>query len=292
MHPKYKFGKIDIHVHLVRDSSHDRTPGMSVTERLIFNERMGIEKSIILSAMVSGMGKNIISNDDAAEICGKDPAHFAWMCNVCPTGDKKTYHLLQTYKEKGACGIGEFADRIHFTDPAMAHLLSCCEELQLPLLFHMAPEACDPFYGVVDAQGLPGLEAALKAHPKLIFVGHSQPFWFEMGQNAPGATALARNHFPFTRIKEGRLVELMRRYDNLHLDLSANSGANALMRDPEYAVRFIDEFQDRMMFGTDAVHVNHILPLAPWLDFMLIAERIPEAVYHKIAYSNAQKLFF
>jgi hypothetical protein len=43
----------------------------------------------------------------------------------------------------------------------------------------------------------------------------------------------------------------MRKYPNLYGDLSAGSGCNALARDPEYAIKFMTEFQDRLMFGLD-----------------------------------------
>ncbi len=41
-------------------------------------------------------------------------------------------------------------------------------------------------------------------------------------------------------------MELLRKYPNLYADLSALSGANAILRDPEYGVKFLDEFQDRL----------------------------------------------
>ena len=48
-----------------------------------------------------------------------------------------------------------------------------------------------------------------------------------------------------------RLIEMMRAHPNLHGDLSAGSGHNALSRDPAFGVRFLNEFQDRLYFGTD-----------------------------------------
>ena len=61
-----------------------------------------------------------------------------------------------------------------------------------------------------------------------------------------------RADYPDYRIEEeGVVPKLFRRYENLYGDLSANSGYNALARDPEYAVKFINEFQDRLMYGTD-----------------------------------------
>ena len=50
---------------------------------------------------------------------------------------------------------------------------------------------------------------------------------------------------------EGRISKLLREYPNLCCDISAGSGANALMRDKEFAVKFIEEFSDRILYGCD-----------------------------------------
>ena len=58
-------------------------------------------------------------------------------------------------------------------------------------------------------------------------------------------------------VKEGgRLVCLMRNYKNLYADLSANSGGCAIMRDEKFGLQFLEEFQDRLMFGTDMVNTD------------------------------------
>ena len=50
-------------------------------------------------------------------------------------------------------------------------------------------------------------------------------------------------------VEGGAVVRLMRQYPNLWADLSpaAGSGYNALARDPDYAVKFLHEFQDRLV---------------------------------------------
>ena len=102
----------------------------------------------------------------------------------------------------------------------------------------------------MDDPRLPGLERALKKFPKLIFIGHSQQFWFEMAKTDV-TDPETRNSCPFGPFVEGRVPELMRQYPNLYCDLSANSGQTALLRDPTYGLAFVKEFQDRLMFGTD-----------------------------------------
>jgi predicted TIM-barrel fold metal-dependent hydrolase len=44
---------------------------------------------------------------------------------------------------------------------------------------------------------------------------------------------------------------MLSEFPNLYADLSANSGRNALGRDPEFAAAFLDRHQNKLMFGCD-----------------------------------------
>ncbi len=81
----------------------------------------------------------------------------------------------------------------------------------------------------------------------------------------------------------------MREHPNLHGDLSAGSGHNALARDLDYAARFLEEFQDRLYFGTDICAPD--TPLRSWISAEH-ARRGPDirAVFGKIARENAVRL--
>ena len=54
----------------------------------------------------------------------------------------------------------------------------------MPILFHIESAGRDIEYGIVDEPGLPMLEEALEKYPRLKFIGHSQPFWHEISQDA------------------------------------------------------------------------------------------------------------
>ncbi|MBS3762979.1 MAG: amidohydrolase family protein, partial [Planctomycetes bacterium] len=90
--------------------------------------------------------------------------------------------------------------------------------------------------------------------------------------------------------EEGVVPELMRRYPNLYGDLSAGSGHNALARDLDYAVEFIEEFQDRLLFATDICAPDTGTPLVDLLCNLRDENRISEGVFDKIARENAIKL--
>ncbi|MBQ6698174.1 MAG: amidohydrolase family protein, partial [Oscillospiraceae bacterium] len=79
---------------------------------------------------------------------------------------------------------------------------------------------------------------------------------------------------------------------NLSCDLSAGSGANAMMRDPEYAAKFIEEFSDRIYYGTDVCNVNATFQydFDMFLTKMMEDKMISRENYEKIIRKNAEKL--
>lgn len=281
--------KIDIHTHMANDES-------LISQRLTANKYMGFSKCVLLPGteeMKMGDRKPFLP-EDAYALCQRYPEHFTWMCNVSPDGTEATWEKVRKYKQMGAVGLGEFGTRLRFDDPRMDHLFTILEEVQMPFLFHMAPADTAPYYGVVDDPRMPGLERALQKFPNLIFIGHSQPFWFEMAKTEE-ILPEKRNTCPYGKVIEGRVPELMRKYPNLYGDLSANSGQTAILRDSEHGLKFVLEFQDRLMFGTDWMFREGMpcrFALSTWLDFCVMKDLMPFEAYEKVCCGNAEKLFF
>ena len=88
----------------------------------------------------------------------------------------------------------------------------------------------------------------------------------------------------------GRVPELMQKYPNLHGDLSAGSGFNAISRDPAFGYRFLEEFQDRLFFGTDLLRPGQDLPQVVYLQDIAQQGHISQQAYEKIAWRNADRL--
>jgi predicted TIM-barrel fold metal-dependent hydrolase len=86
------------------------------------------------------------------------------------------------------------------------------------------------------------------------------------------------------------VVELMRRYPNLHGDLSANSGYNAISRDPAFGLAFLEEFQDRLYFATDIAHMEQDLPIVRFVRRLRAERLLSEEALEKIAWRNADRL--
>ena len=119
--------------------------------------------------------------------------------------------------------------------------------------------------------------------------GHSQLFWAEMSADV---TEENRTGYPTGKVTEGRIAKLLRQYPNLYCDFSANSGMNALMRDPEYAASFMEEFSDRIMYGCDLCisYQRHPYVFEEFLDKMLADGMLSEQTYYKFVRGNAVRL--
>lgn len=282
--------KIDVHMHLSLKQTTTVLNGeklASVEDILPIMDKYGIEKGILMS---SGEKNVLMNNEEIRTICKKYPERFAYLAMFDLEDFGNLEERILKEMELGAKGVGEFTTNIAFDDPKMLVLLAILEKYKLPLLFHMTPELGN-FYGVYDELGMPKLEYILRKFPELKVVAHSQPFWYEMTKHE-SITVEDRNIYPIGRIeKEGRVQELFRTYPNLYGDLSANSGGNAIMRDVEYGYQFLEEFKDKLMFGTDLYCVDQYFPLGDFLDEALARNKINRETYDKITRENAKSIF-
>lgn len=251
---------------------------------------LGIERAVILPTIHPECGHQLQSNEEALEIAKRFPDRFIPFCNIDPRmdtndGNANLEFFVEYYKAQGCRGCGEVCANLPFDDPRVEALFRACEKHGLPLTFHVAPQigGC---YGLYDEPGLPLLEKALQQFPGLIFLGHSQPFWAEISTVDPAE----RNTYPSGPVTPGRVVELMRRYPNLHGDLSAGSGYNAVSRDEAFGIDFLEEFQDRLYFGTDICHPDTKTPLVDYLLRLRAEKKISETCFTKIARENAVNL--
>lgn len=289
---------IDIHGHAVQEpvcpDPYTGTQLISTPEVLIARyDEVGIERAVILPLLNPDNTHVMQSNEEVLRMAENFSGRFIPFCNLDPRALYNSCHspldkVLAYYRGKGCKGIGEVTANLSILDPRVQNLFHAAEVNGLPLTFHLAPFEGN-IYGLVDNAGLPGLEMSLQRFPKLRFLGHSQTFWAEI---SAGPTLNNRLGYPAGPVsEEGAVPRLMRTYENLCGDLSAGSGCNALKRDPEYAVKFLNEFQDRLFFGTDICRPTKLD--TPLVDFLLDLRRegkISETVFRKVARENAIRL--
>jgi uncharacterized protein len=133
--------------------------------------------------------------------------------------------------------------RVAADGPEMRSVYELAGELGVPVLLHFqdGPE------GEVFNGGIQRFASMLRAYPKTTFIGHANSFWANISTDAAAEVA-----YPTGRVKPGGVTDkLLSEFPNLYGDLSANSGRNALARDPEFAAAFLKRHENKLMFGSD-----------------------------------------
>lgn len=288
---------IDIHTHsaFARHPALTRANGSTfpTPERLIeMMDEHGIAKAVVLSTLSPEFRYTIVIPEEVLKIQERFPDRIVPFCNLDPrfignSPDSDFRALLQAYKELGCKGVGEYIPNIPFDDPLNLNVFRQVEEIGLPLTFHIAPRA-GGCYGCIDDVGLPRLEKVLQACPDLKLLAHSQAFWAEISTDV--IQDGERVGYPTGPVTPGRVIELMRRYPSLLGDLSARSGFNAISRDPEFGYAFLEEFQNRLFWGTDIANDPQELPVVDYFRNVKAKKLISEEAYEKITWRNANRL--
>ena len=286
---------IDIHSHVSEyplPPIGGRQPLCCADQLLAHWDRLGVEKGVVLGLGQPETNVGGMSTESLLRLAKAHPDRFVPACGVDPraignSAQTKFADIMKYYRDKGCRAVGEVCANLHFLDPRVQNFFRGVEAAGLPLTFHVAANE-EWMYGLVDEKGLPELEESLRRFPGLKFLGHSQSFWCEIGTYR---TWDERTGYPKGPVREGRIAQLMRKYPNLYGDLSAGSGCNALSRDPDYAAKFLTEFQDRLFFGLDICRPDgYVSPLGDFLRGLFLGGRIDEAVFRKVARGNAETL--
>ncbi|MCM8771859.1 MAG: amidohydrolase family protein [Candidatus Omnitrophica bacterium] len=279
---------IDFHVHIGK-IFYGRKP--LTPKKLIkrMNEK-GIEKAVILPIENPEETHWYNTSENVLKICKKYRERLIPFCNVDPRrglnneNEKFIKNLIEEYAESGAKGFGEILANLPFNDKRMKNIYKICGELKLPIVFHLGGVPGNSTIGLTDEIGLPFIEEVLSEFPNTIFVAHGPGWWAEISGNV---TPEERNTYPKGKIeKEGKVQYLLQNYSNIYADLSAGSAYNALTRDPEYGIEFLNKFYDKLLFATDYLYPEQELPIIDYLKNINLNEEKKK----KIFYENAKKL--
>ncbi len=154
--------------------------------------------------------------------------------------------LLTKAVRNGAIGFGELKFHVAAAGPELRRVYALAADLDIPVLVHFQEVPHTPTEGAF-ATGFKEFEAVLKAYPKTRFIGHADAFWANISADYANESA-----YPAGKIKSGGLTDkLLGDYPNLFADLSANSGNNALSRDPEFTPGFLKRHESKLIFGSD-----------------------------------------
>lgn len=274
---------VDVHTHIGTYTNGNKA--LSVDELLKWMDEHDIAQAVVLP-LVSPESTTYIQLPDVAIAAAKlHPDRLIAFCSIDPRaiirgGVPGLIDILKKYKDQGARGFGEHKVGLEFNDPLMMRVYEACQEVGMPLLFHM-----DTVRGI-DDPGLPRLENALRSFPELPFIGHGPGWWASISGDVKTRRDLGG--YPKGPVAPGGAMDrLMETYPNIYADLSAGSGANAISRDLEFGREFLVRRQDRVMFGTDYLQPGQAVP-----QFELFEKKLelPEEVTDKIFRENALRV--
>ena len=232
---------IDVHIHIgwVRSAAWNVRGWFyaDLADLQAYMNECGVEKVVALSVPENcDPWVNVVSNEMLIRmVFGKEK--ILPFCAVDPRVDGAAERFNRLVG-MGCKGLGEFKVPVRADDERAIKILKIADDYGLPVLFHMEDNRY--FYGV-DA-----LEKVLLTFPDTKFIAHGPGWWRRISSEA------AKESYPKGKIRaEGDVQRLLRKYNNIYVDISATSGLTALSRDPVYAKKFLQEFSDRILFGTD-----------------------------------------
>jgi len=197
--------------------------------------------------------------------------------------------VLEWFIAHNCKGVGEVTARLPFDDPRVVNMFRQLGAYRLLVTIESAGMQAGS-YGLQDEPGAPRLERLLKAAPDTIILGHGPGFWAEISAVVGPEDKWGYPTGPV--VEGGSLPRLLREYPNLYADISADSGYNALTRDLDYGIRFLHEFQDKLVFGSDTCFGDAAgrRPHLSFLRQLLGQTAITPEIYRKITGSNAARL--
>jgi len=218
---------LDTHLHLRRDADACFT----------HMQGCGVTHAVLLT--------NASDQDQAKQETEKRPKHFARSV----TGDPAQPGAAQVFQDalrKGAVSIGELKFHLALDSPEMRRVYDIAAEMRAPVMIHI--QNFPHFAGELPYNtGYPHFDKILRAYPKTNFIGHADLFWAHISADVP-----TDRGYPTGPIKPGGLTDRwLSDFPNLYADMSANSGNNALSRDPDFSREFIVRHRSKLIFGSD-----------------------------------------
>ena len=218
---------LDIHHHLRAEPQVD----------LAHMEGSGVTHAVVLARSAS--------DAQAQALMDKHPHRFVRFSSADLT-KPGAIDTLRGSLRGGAIGMGELKSHVAADGPEMRQVYDLASELRVPVLMHFQEVPQFAGEGPYNS-GLSRLAGLLKAYPKVNFIGHADFFWANISADVPMDTP-----YPPGRVRPGGITdELLTKFPNLYGDLSANSGRNALARDPEFAAAFLARHRNKLLFGSD-----------------------------------------
>ena len=268
---------IDIHMHqnaamvLRSEAPAAAATGQSrlISEFLQHQKNIGATTTVFLGANAATMA-----------YARQEPAR--WVC-FCSQNLKEAdaFPKMEASLKQGAIGIGELKSAVACDSPEMIRTAELAKAYNVPMLIHFEEGAWN--------DGITRFNRVIEKFPTVPFIGHGQSWWAHIDKDhKPEAGG-----YPKGPVTPGGLADRwLSDYPNVHADLSAGSGNNAMMRDPAAATDFFIRHQDKIMFGSDCPCRTGVGPtcISAVKRTALESLKLGDPITAKVLRENAKKL--
>lgn len=223
--------------------THEHVQSLAQAEMLLEADKAaGIQKTFLLPTPIETLTLNGSKSftgykentTELFKIAEKYPDHFIPLCTVSPADPSAAEYLADCVK-KGGKALKLYNGHSYYHEvfgmaldsPRMMPIYSFAEKNRLPLLYHI---------NIINFGT--ELENIMKAYPNLV---------------------ISIPHFMVSSENLDRVTELLDKYPSMYTDISFGSpefmaaGFRRISKEPGKYVEFFDEYQDRILFGTDMV---------------------------------------
>ncbi len=234
---------IDIHQHVNYSGRLDpdllrHQDAMGVTRTVLLPSGTELTRASTHMGKSNGLAARIFGTAAAARIAALHPDRYVYFANEVPD-IPEARKTLEEWLKKGALGIGEQKFNIACDSEPMQDVYRIARDHNVPVLLHFQHET----YNL----GFERFHTMLEKFPTVNFIGHAQTWWGYIDK-----AHKPEELYPKTSVTPGGLSDRwLAEYPNMFGDLSAGSGQNALTRDREQAIAFLDRHQDKLLLGTD-----------------------------------------
>lgn len=238
--PPRRFDVIDVHEHVLNLELAERLANIQEEFRIVHTVLMGTSRYTFTLDENDGFESHHDNNEEILRIAAARPEQFSAFVTLHPP-EEGNLERLQDYVRRGARGLKLYLGHgaatgkgpfhmMPLDDPRMMPIYAYCEQIQLPIVYHInLTEYYDEFVAVMEQ------------FPRLrVCVPH-----FGLHKN--------------TEARLRRLAGLFERYPNLYSDIGFGwwefhiDGFKQLARRPQRFREFLTRHADRFMFSTDMV---------------------------------------
>jgi uncharacterized protein len=264
---------IDVH-------QHTNYHGRSDADLFAHQKAMGVTTTVLLPAgRYYGLDAQCGGNESVQRAAKQRASSYLFFANELPYL-KEADAVIRDNLQKGARGIGEQKFRVLADSGYLAKIAAIARDFNVPILLH--------FWDGDYNMELQRFHKILEKFPTVNFIGHAQTWWGHIDKNHNPTVA-----YPKGKVTPGGLTDrLLADYPNMFGDLSAGSGLNALTRDPEHTMAFLQRHQDKLLFGSDCEDVEGRPPKCTGAQTLAIVRQSASSkqAERKILYENAKKL--